>query len=271
MPSVPIASATATNRLAFHEQRHAHRDAEAQEIRDRDGIRRIETSEQRELAIVPARRNIEKKRERLDPQHDRGGDAAAERAERRQAEPAVHQHVADRTQQREAEHAEVHRRPRQAESFAQSAQREEQRKRGRTESDRMQEARHVGNQRRIDADRAHQHRTAPAHADPQQRAERDRKPQRLPKQRTDILAPLRAVQLRDRRRQRKHHADRADDGQRPHAGADRDRAERVRIEVTCEHRVDDVHADRRQLAEDQRQREAQHLSELAREARLSVA
>ena len=94
------------------------------------GFRRLEMREQRKLAVVTPRRDVGEERERLDPQHARGRDAAAERTERRQAEPAVHQHVADRPEQREAEQAEIHRRPREAEAFAQAAQREEQRSAG---------------------------------------------------------------------------------------------------------------------------------------------
>ena len=137
----------------------------------------------------------------------------------------------------------------------------------RAERNRMQEAYRVRNQRGVDADPCNQGGTAEMHAEAEREAEHEREPDRLVEQRPDRFAPAGAGELRDRRRQRHHHADHRVQGERPDACADRIRAERVRIEMAGEQHVDQVHADRGQLAEHERHREAQRLSQLACETR----
>ena len=80
-------------------------------------------------------------------------------------------------------------------------------------------------------------------------------------QRREIIRAEQVVEVQQNERT-------TDERERPDARADRDRSERVGVEVPGEQRVDEVHADRRQLAEHERHRETQRVFQLARETRL---
>ena len=189
-------------------------------------------------------------------------------ATRRQAE-AAHQHVADRQEQDQAEQAEVHRWPRYRQAFGETAQREVTGQGRRSPGDRVQELARLRGDRRLDADRIEQHAGGANHEE-QRDAERERQPQRLAEQRPDACVLAGAGQLRDRRRQRSI---------TPIAAtiASDHRLVPTATRPACAHpvpgqqRVDDIHADRRQLSEDQRCRQQECFANLAAPARRVLA
>ena len=126
-------------------------------------LRPVERAERARFAVVASQREVGQERERLHPQRDRVRVAGAGRAERGQAEPAVHQSPRDRHQHRDAERAEVHRRPRQRQALGKVLAREEQRERGRAPRDRAHERDRLGHDAGIDVGEAQQ-RLAPATA-----------------------------------------------------------------------------------------------------------
>ncbi len=235
----------------FHQYRDAHRHAELQQCVNGFRTRQVGARERRVRFVMATQCDVRREREELQPQHQRGRHARPFRATTGDTECAVHEEIADRPEHEQTEKSEVHGRPRARHAFRQSAQREIAGERGCAPGNRAQEFLGVADQRVVDADRMQQRRGV-AHADQKNDAQEHRQPQRLPEQRTDALVLPRAGELRNRRRQRKHHADRGHDDQRPHTGADRDGRQRGRTEMTGEHRVDHIHADRRQLPEHQR-------------------
>ena len=247
------------------QQRDRHRQADVHQRPDAPQARPLEMIKQAQPAVVRMPRDIDAERQHLQPQHDRRGHAAAVRALRRDAQPAEHQHVAQRHQQQQPAEAEIHRRSRQRQPFGQAAQREVAGERRRAPADRQQKGLHVMAQARRHPDQIDQRRRV-AHREPQQHALAQRQPQRLPEHRAHFPPAPGAIELRHRRRHRHHHADAADDRQRPDAGAHRHRTEHVCADVPGEHRVDHVAADRGQLGQYQRQREAHGGAHLVHQA-----
>ncbi len=208
---------------------------------------------------------IDAKPQHLQPQHGGRGDTATMRTLRRQPQLAEHQHIAQRHQQQQSGETEIHRRPGQRQTFGQAAQREIAGQCGRTPADRLQKALHVKTQARGHTDQIDQRRRM-THGKPQQYTHAQREPQRLAKHRADFVPAAGTVKLGHRRRHRHHHADAADDRQRPDAGADRHRTKHVRTDMSRQHRIDHIAADRRQLGQNQRQREMDGGTHFVRQA-----
>ncbi len=198
----------------------------------------------------------------------RGGGREAEppRAERRQPESSVHQHVADRQQRGRADDAEGHRRRGHREPVGEAAAGEEQADGGRGEADRAQKPLDVGQHSRIDRDGAGEHRPQPPQRLLQQRAQASHQPESLAEQRRRVGPPAGAIELRYRRRQRHHGAERGDQRGCPDAGADGDRAQHRRAKMPGEQDVDRVRADGDHLRRDQRRSETQRRAHVGPEA-----
>ena len=102
-----------------------------------------------------------------------------------------------------------------------------------------------------------------AHAEEQDHAQYQRQPQGLTKYGADACVLAGAGQLGDRGRNCQHHPDRRDNDQRPDARANGNGGQCGRTIVPGEHRIDDIHANGRQLPKHDRNRQNQRFSKFA--------
>ena len=241
----------------FHQQGDGDGDADAEQLEEYAWRGAIEAGEQMQIPIALAASHVQRKGQALHPQNDGGGQTAAECAQLRKTECTVHQHIAEWPEQGEAEHAEIHGGPGQAHALAQSAQAKENGKRRRAPGNGAQESAGIRNEAGINANQAKQQGTEQGRGDAEPDSQRQGEPQGLAEQRRNLRIAARAVQLGNRRLQAHHHADDADDRQGPDIAAERHRTQGVRIEVTGQQGIDQIHANRRQLAKHQGSGEAQ--------------
>ena len=251
----------------FHEQGDRDRHADVHQLADRAPVRCVKSFEQAQLAIASAPRQIDGEGQALQPEHDRRGQAATAGAQRGHAECAVHEGVADRAEQGQPEQTEIHGRPGQAHAFTEPAQDEEDRQCRRAPGDRAQKGAGIGDEARIDADQAEQA-AGPEMPSPGRGRYRAAAASHSAWRNSGPISCVAAgaAQLGDRGLQRHHHADDDDDREHPDIAAERDRAERVRIQMAGQHGIDQVHADRGELTEDQRQGQAHGGVEFAGQA-----